>query len=98
MIITHSMKVCCAQHLATNSQGQGHSFDSNSISPSVSHAVNLGFMCRPYLKSQLGNHVIFPFSRDPIISIDIKWADSNICVLITQILYFQFKRDPQLVL
>ena len=29
MILTHSMMVCHTQHLATNSQGQGHNFDSN---------------------------------------------------------------------
>ena len=28
MIITHSMMVCGAHHLATNTQGQGHNFDS----------------------------------------------------------------------
>ena len=31
MIITHNMKVWIAQHLATNSQGQGHSFDLNMV-------------------------------------------------------------------
>ena len=29
MILTNSMMVCHAQHLASNSQGQGHSFVSN---------------------------------------------------------------------
>ena len=31
MVITHSMKVCGSQHLATSSQGQYHNFDSNLV-------------------------------------------------------------------
>ena len=31
MIITHTMEVCRAQQLATNSQGQGHNLDSNMV-------------------------------------------------------------------
>ena len=40
MIITNTMKVYRLQHLATNSQGQGHNFDLKS----VSLAVTLGFL------------------------------------------------------
>ena len=54
MMITYSMKVCHAQHLVTNSQGQGHNFDAKS----VSHALILGFMFRPYLLQGLAKFII----------------------------------------
>ena len=42
MIITHNMKVCLTQRLATYPQGQGHNFYSNMVKKCYSQNFVLG--------------------------------------------------------